>query len=63
MNLDCEFNPVENRPLTPKEYKSGMSHAKAVYMLGRDEQLAVCEHCAELPFLAKKYKVKRRIEE
>ena len=63
MTLDCEFNPVENRPLTLKEYRDGLSHAKAVYMLGREEQLAVCEHCAEIPLLVKKYKIKKMIEE
>ena len=62
MVLDCEFNPVENRPLTLKEYRDGLFHAKAVYMLGGEEQLAVCEHCAELPILVKKYKIKKLIE-
>jgi hypothetical protein len=63
MKLDCEWNPQTNKPLTTKEIFGGKAHAKAVWFLGGDQQLAVCEECVNIPELAKKYKIRKRLEE
>jgi hypothetical protein len=59
MNLDCEWNIKTNKPLTAKEILNGESHAIASWILGGEEQLAVCEECVNNPILVKKYKIRK----
>jgi hypothetical protein len=61
MQLDCEWNIKENRPLTHKEYVDGEAHAKATWFFGHENNLAVCDECAKLAKLTK-YKIRHRIE-
>ena len=61
MQLDCEWNDKYNRQLTAKEILNGESHAKAVFYLGCDNQLAVCETCDKNPILVKRFKVVKAI--